>query len=103
MEQRINVALGTQSALLTLTTADGAEVRLSSAGDSNGRKGSLRFNGAARVVGGTGRFSSAIGAIRTEGGAPNGGERGGNGVLRIDGWITYPGGEPSGAAEGGER
>jgi hypothetical protein len=106
VEQQVNVVLGTQSAQLTLTTADGAEVQLSVVGDSDGRGDSLRFTGAARVVGGTGRFGSATGAVRTEGAMTSPDRRdgrGGTGVLKIDGWITYQGAEPSGAAEASNR
>ena len=107
VEQELNVALGTQSAQLTLTTADGAQVQLSAVGDSDGRVNPTRFNGAARVVGGTGRFWKAIGAVRTEGATMSrdirGGRVGGSGVLKIDGWIAYEGVGPSGAEEGGDR
>ena len=106
VEQQLHVVLGTQSAQITLTTADGGRVRLSEVGASDGRGDTLRFNGAARVVGGSGRFGSATGAVRMEGGTTSGdgrGGRAGSGVLKIDGWITYQGAEPSAAAEGGDR
>jgi len=106
VEQQINVVLGTQSAQITLTTTDGARVRLSAVGDSDGRGDSVRFNGAARVVGGTGRFGSTTGAVRTEGITMSGDRRGGrsgSAVLKIDGWIAYQGAEPSGAAQGNGR
>lgn len=103
VENQFNLVLGTQSTQLMLTTADGAQVRMSVVGDSDGRRDPLRFNGAARVVGGTGRFSSATGAARTEGATAAGGEHGGERVLKIDGWITYPSAELSGTTEGGDR
>jgi hypothetical protein len=90
VERQLNVALGTQRAQITLTTADGAQVQLSEAGDSDGRGDSSRFSGAARVVSGTGRFWGATGTVRTQGAATSGGARG---VLKIDGWIAYQGGD----------
>lgn len=103
VEQQLNVVLGTQTAQLTLTTPDGARLWLSSVGDTEGSGDSLRFNGAARMVGGTGSFGSAIGAVRTDGAATSGGGRNRSRVLKIDGWIAYHGTAPSATVKDRDR
>jgi hypothetical protein len=103
VEQQLNVVLGTQTAQLTLTTPDGSQLWLSSVGDSEGSGRSLRFNGAARAVGGTGPFASAIGAVRTDGDATSGGGRNRSRVLKIDGWIAYQGTAPRATLEDRDR
>ena len=103
VDQQFNVARGTRLAQLTLTTEDGAKVQLAAAGDADGRGDLLRSTGAARVVGGTGRFGVVIGAVRTAGATKSSRGRAEGGTFKIDGWIAYQSIEPSGATERRDR
>jgi hypothetical protein len=85
--QAINFGTGTQSATRSFTAANGDALWATSAGtSSSGGPGLVNFDATLTIIGGTGRFTNATGAVHDWGTA--------NLIthavsLSLDGWISY--------------
>jgi hypothetical protein len=82
----INVATGIQVAEATLTAANGDQLLATSVGTGTPIGPIVHFAGTATVIGGTGRFASAIGEMAVVGTSDS---TTGDARFSYDGWITY--------------
>jgi hypothetical protein len=83
----VNLANGTQVAQITYTAANGDVLRTTAVGTSSPPgPTSFLFTGTTTIVGGTGRFANATGALQAEGEVNL---ITANASISYDGWIAY--------------